>query len=100
MRDILIHCGVHKTGTSSIQRALAANRTKLLEAGVLYPSFRSNHFELYSAFCEDPLDYHVNKSRGITSAQQLAAARKNTLELFEAELRDHNEKNVLISSED
>jgi hypothetical protein len=100
MRQILIHCGVHKTGTSSIQRVLSANRPGLLELGILYPSFRSNHFELYSAFCEQPLYYHANRLRGITSLEEVAAARANTLELLEAELSKHSRSNVVISSED
>jgi hypothetical protein len=37
-REIILHIGISKTGTSSIQRALAAVRPALLAAGVHYPS--------------------------------------------------------------
>ena len=36
---LILHIGTHKTGTTSIQRAFAASRTKLLEKGVWYPQY-------------------------------------------------------------
>lgn len=38
MKTIVLHVGFHKTGTSSIQRTLAANDALLEENGVLFPS--------------------------------------------------------------
>jgi hypothetical protein len=35
---VLLHIGVHKTGTTALQAALAASRPELAEAGVLYPA--------------------------------------------------------------
>ncbi len=40
---ILLHLGFHKTGTTSLQSAFAANRDVLLERGVLYPGRRRSH---------------------------------------------------------
>lgn len=37
-KDIFIHIGTHKTGTTSIQQALANNYELLLQKGILYPS--------------------------------------------------------------
>lgn len=37
-KRIVIHIGTHKTGTTSIQRALYLGRDKLAAAGLLYPS--------------------------------------------------------------
>ena len=37
-RKAIIHIGMHKTGTTTIQATLAANRQSLIENGVLYPS--------------------------------------------------------------
>lgn len=36
-RACLIHIGLHKTGTTAIQKALGTNRAKLLAQGILYP---------------------------------------------------------------
>jgi len=44
--DLLIHVGLHKTGTTSVQNQLHQNRKCLLEEGVLYPTsslFGSQH---------------------------------------------------------
>jgi len=41
--EILLHIGVHKTGTSSIQATMAACRAQMLAQGVLYPGTSNNH---------------------------------------------------------
>lgn len=40
---VLLHVGLHKTGTTAIQTLLAANRPALLEHGVAYPGERPEH---------------------------------------------------------
>lgn len=37
MTKVILHVGTHKTGTTSIQAALAASRPALQAAGILYP---------------------------------------------------------------
>ncbi|MBB4301531.1 hypothetical protein GGD81_000548 [Rhodobium orientis] len=37
MRRCIVHIGTHKTGSTSLQRFFAANRRRLMRAGVLYP---------------------------------------------------------------
>lgn len=40
--ELIIHLGIHKTGTSALQKAFSENRKLLLENGVLFPeSFQS-----------------------------------------------------------
>lgn len=43
MRRAVIHIGIDKTGTTTLQRSLHAARGRLLQAGVLYPSIAANH---------------------------------------------------------
>lgn len=38
MKYLYIHCGLHKTGTTSLQHALRDNADKLLNHGILYPN--------------------------------------------------------------
>jgi len=38
MRKLILHIGTHKTGTTSIQKALAVNREWLRERGLIYPA--------------------------------------------------------------
>jgi hypothetical protein len=46
MSKIIIHAGLHKTGTSAIQKFLHLNRDRLLELGINYPNtapFEAHH---------------------------------------------------------
>jgi hypothetical protein len=43
-REVLLHIGVHKTGTTAIQAALAAARPELRQQGVLYAGDTGSHF--------------------------------------------------------
>lgn len=40
MRNLIVHIGPHKTGSTAIQRVLAAGRRGLQSAGILYPTSR------------------------------------------------------------
>ena len=46
MKLCIMHCGQPKTGTSSLQRYLAANADRLREHGILYPVFQRRKTEL------------------------------------------------------
>ena len=41
--QLVIHAGIHRTGTTSLQRTLARNRGALLARGVAYPGEAPNH---------------------------------------------------------
>lgn len=43
MARLLIHAGIHRTGTTSLQRLMAANRAALAERGVHYPGSGPHH---------------------------------------------------------
>jgi hypothetical protein len=57
---LILHVGTHKTGTSSIQACMEANRARLRAAGVHYPRccsvFGGNHSPLCDAMVPDPND--------------------------------------------
>ncbi|RUL89307.1 hypothetical protein [Tautonia sociabilis] len=46
MPQILLHIGMHKTGTTSLQTFLASNRAHLAELGILYPGTVGQHCDL------------------------------------------------------
>ena len=58
--DLLLHIGMHKTGTSSIQAFMDKNSDRLLARGILYPKtcsvFGGNHSPLCDAMVRDPRD--------------------------------------------
>lgn len=43
MRKLIIHAGIHRTGTTGIQRFLAENRAKVERLGYRYPGPEKNH---------------------------------------------------------
>lgn len=51
-REIVVHVGQMKTGTSHIQSMLAANAARLLEAGILYPTSGA-HLGAHHALARD-----------------------------------------------
>ena len=38
VKELVVHCGLHKTGTTALQNFLTANRAVLRQNGVLYPT--------------------------------------------------------------
>ena len=60
-KQVIIHCGFHKTGTSSIQYTLGENRKELEKQGYIYPDFvfKNERFynqsiPLFGYFTENP----------------------------------------------
>lgn len=99
-RTIILHLGMPKTGTTSIQSALFRDREGLLQKGVLYPGFAENHTTpLASVFVENPHRLQANMLAGIqTSRQGQAVAAKWSARLDEA-LRMEGWNRLVISAE-
>lgn len=98
----ILHIGLEKTGTTSVQQLLKANRAALLHQGTLIPSslHPGNNFHLalasFSSFRSDGL----LKGEGIKHQGDLDAFRRKTLAKIQAELKSAGRaKQVLISSE-
>lgn len=98
----ILHIGLEKTGTTSIQQILQGNRATLLEQGTLIPSslHPGNNFYLamasFSSFRPDGL----LKQTGIKNQADLDVFRRKTLAKFQIELKAASKaKQVLISSE-
>jgi hypothetical protein len=98
----ILHIGLEKTGTTSVQQLLKANRTALLQQGTLISTslHPGNNFYLamasFSSFRVDGL----LKQQGIQNQADLDSFRSKTLAKFQAELKSANgARQVLISSE-
>jgi hypothetical protein len=87
---LLLHVGSHKTGTTSIQDALAANRTWLEQNGVYYPNPKPFFFR--------KTDAHHDLAHALAggSDRQLTGARRFRAHLLEASSQ-HNR--ILLSAE-
>ncbi len=99
---ILLHMGLHKTGTTSLQTALFNAREELKVRGVLYPdggAARENH-KLLTALYKDP--DRVSFSVKYLYGDDVARMRRAATEMFEAIKRDvaqHRPKRLVLSSE-
>ncbi|SDS15121.1 hypothetical protein [Microlunatus soli] len=58
----LLHIGIPKTGTTTLQRTAAYHREKLLENGVCYPGSTLNHREAVSALMSRSLGWKNSES--------------------------------------
>ena len=104
MRKVVLHVGLHKTGSSAIQETGARNRNRLEEAGYYYPEFGDTRWSNHSVplcllFMNNPEWNHTVK--GIFPEHCLREDAKTQIkQALLDELHDNPQKNVLFSGED
>lgn len=98
MGRVLLHAGMHKTGTSSIQASLSSG---LSDPDFIYLDLgEPNHSgPLINLFGEMPERYHGNRKRGLTT-QDLQRIRQDLKFRFDNELKSLGERTAIISAED
>ncbi len=103
MKHFFIHIGLHKTGTTAIQRFLAANRKALEKTGYLYPGTKPAHHFLRwlwkqtNAGNNIPQKTHelfqeINGSQSdmvILSSEMFTAGKENNAAKLREVLQDH-----------
>ena len=101
-KTVILHIGINKTGSTSIQDALSENAEALrAEADIQYAGNFANHsVPLYTMFSERALSYHANVRRGVTSGERLQALRTELFESYEAVLAEPKAGTLLLSGED
>src|SRR6056297_768733 len=97
MREVILHIGMHKAGTTSIQDSLS----KIDSNGFRTIRFaEKNHsIPIYTIFSEKRLSYHVWKNKGYNESQIIekkAAYEK----ILEEEIRDESVDCFILSGED
>ncbi len=99
-RKIVLHIGLHKTGTTSIQNVLHANRDFLLaEEAALYPSLAPNlSSALLTIFRDDPRKLKANKVAGFTM-EEIAVRREQYLNSLDEEISSGGWDTLLLSAE-
>lgn len=100
MTECILHIGVEKTGSTSIQSALSKNRQKLLSHGVLYPRTlgEKSHIKAYALASESGMD-EVKSQSGFDSLASIESARLRLLEQLADEISSNDPKIVCISNE-
>jgi hypothetical protein len=97
MKQLILHIGMHKTGSTSIQNSFNGIQT----AELTYADLGSaNHsLPLYTAFADDPTDFHLHRRSNKTESEVLAIQTK-LLEQLEQQLSGFSGQRLLISGED
>lgn len=104
-RKIIIHAGLHKTGSSSIQVACQKNSDFLLSRKIIYPSFGSekwaNHSIPFSVmFMDDQGERSHSVRAEFSSPKQRVDAEKLFKKIFVDEVACAEDSDILISGED
>lgn len=98
--DLLLHIGTEKTGTTSIQHFMAANRSLLRKQGVLYPRSpgETNHFGIPS-LAQDRNKGELWKNLGIADLEDRDRYARDLAQRLTAELAEEPYETAIISSE-
>jgi len=86
-KQIILHCGLHKTGTTYLQRNLQSNQDVLLELGILYlgpTTFKNQCKELwkYIEFGQNKPPIEKIKDQIITTLTNLAKNKPEKVEII------------------
>lgn len=100
-KRLILHAGLPKTATTSIQNAIFRCREILFaETGIYYPGTAPNHTnDLCTAFLDDPRSHISNKMAGLTDLDQLKSIAANIRSSFEAEIAKSAPETILFSAE-
>ena len=96
MRDVILHIGMHKTGTTTIQNSLhKINQNGFRTVGFI----EKNHsIPLFTIFSENRFNYHIWKKRGLTNSQ-IFTKKIEYENILEDELSNQNVDVFLVSGE-
>jgi len=101
---IILHVGLHKTGTTSLQNYFGSNREILKSLGILYPALSINHFTpnnhswpLKNLTMIAPEHYHLNITNNILN-EELSAVVESLNTQFSM-LGESKESTLLLSGE-
>lgn len=97
MKEVILHIGTHKTGTTSIQKAIKGYRkNKVCTTSLPY----ENHsIPLYTIFSENRYDYHIWKKVGLVK-EKIDEFKNKFLQILDKDLDDKEFEKILISGED
>lgn len=98
----ILHVGMHKTGSTSLQQTLGNSREILLKHNIYYPTIRPfNHSANFMPIVmSNPGEFQIFKQRGIYDEEQVIKERDRLKNLWIKEFRSFNKGNFIISGEE
>ena len=97
-KQVILHVGTDKTGSTSIQKALGSMREGLRKRGLAAYLPGDVHPMLGSAFCEEPESYIFNRNLGITDRSKIQARDQRYLAEVEAFLKTAQDSDTVVAS--
>ncbi len=99
--DCVLHIGLEKTGTTSIQHCLAKNRKQLKSQGILYPASLGDlgHIELTAYAADEEKICDIRTGLGIKSPKEVLRFRQNVYAQLEREISGGSYGLLLLSNE-
>ena len=97
MKEVILHIGLHKTGSTSIQEALKGYN----KDGVKAIDFEEkNHsIPMYTIFSENRYDYHIWQKKNYCR-DDIETKKSDYLKILSSECSDNKIKTLIISGED
>ncbi len=101
MKILVMHVGMHKTGTTSIQVTFDRHRALLLEHGINYMSTTEpNHSQtIHSLFASTPHTFHYNVQQGVDSPGKAAAHNEALRAHIESQCRRNDSPLFVVCGE-
>jgi len=99
MSELILHFGMHKTGSSAIQQALRWRDLGPRHANAAVIESANQSAAVIAMFSRNAHRHHNTVKRGLTPEQVLAAGQQQR-QRFEALLREHPAPHLLLSAED
>src|SRR6186997_3231201 len=100
-RTAIVHLGLPKTGTTTIQRALFKERTRLLsECGILVPALADNLTDhLCPMFLDDPREHISVRLSGVSTSEAAEEYRRACVSALEASFAEPGWSTILLTAE-
>ena len=101
MTKIILHIGLEKTGTTTIQRVFNSNSKSLMEKGIYYPSYfgEENHVCLYNYSKSKSAIDELRIYSGLKSEGDVERFRVDFRDMFLKDVKNKNPEYLVLSNE-
>jgi hypothetical protein len=98
--ELILHVGLEKTGSTSIQSALKSSRASLLDNGILFPQSSPENCRFLAYNFQAEIEYDdFHYDRRLTSSIEVIRYCSRRMSALQAELKASNARWVVLSSE-